>query len=224
MTYDEYIKYHNRGDAGVEERMIASLAYSLRLNQWDSFRLIYFYTMTYHIPSALDMLLEGQRDMKKLQFRTDRRYVRCNGAYDRLLKELNQDKLKALLDVKTTEQAYRVVSSWFFFGRYAAFLFLEVYMNVFKPRWTDDLKFKWEYDENYTKGAIHIIKNSSREVLDALLESAKLDTKDNCFAIETSLCAVAKFFKGTRYDGYYTERMLNEAENSKYRELIYNNV
>lgn len=224
MTYDEYIRYHKRGDAGVEERMIASLAYSLKLNQWDSFRLIYFYTMTYHIPSALDMLLEGQRDIKALQFRTDRRYVRCNGAYDRMLKELNREMLKALLAVKTTTQAYSVVSSWFFFGRYAAFLFLEVYMNVFKPQWTDDLRFKWEHEENYTKGAAYITQNSSREVLDAFLESVKLDTKDNCFAIETSLCAVAKFFKGTRYDGYYTERMLNEAENSKWRELIYNNV
>lgn len=91
MTYEEYISYHKRGDAGVEERMIASLAYSLKLNQWDSFRLIYFYTMTYHIPSALTMLLEGQRDMKQLHFRTDRRYVRCNGAYDRMLKELNRE-------------------------------------------------------------------------------------------------------------------------------------
>lgn len=224
MTYEEYISYHKRGDAGVEERMIASLAYSLKLNQWDSFRLIYFYTMTYHIPSALTMLLEGQRDMKQLHFRTDRRYVRCNGAYDRMLKELNRGMLSALLAVKTTSDAYSVVSSWYFFGRYAAFLFLEVYMNVFKPQWVDDLRFKWESDENYTKGATYITRNGSREVLDAFLESAKMDTKDNCFAIETSLCAVAKFFKGTRYDGYYTERMLEEADNSKYKNLIYSLV
>lgn len=32
MTYEEYIRYHNRGDAGVEERMIASLSRALRLN------------------------------------------------------------------------------------------------------------------------------------------------------------------------------------------------
>ena len=224
MTYDEYIRYHKRGDAGVEERMIASLTCSLRLNRWDSFRLIYFYTMTYNIPSALTMLIDGERDIKKLQFRTDRRYVRCNGAYDRLLSELNEGMLEALQAVKTTAQAYSVVRSWFFFGRYAAFLFLEVYMNAFKPNWKDDLKFKWEPEENYTKGAVYITRNGSREVLDAFLESAKLDTKDNCFAIETSLCAVAKFFKGTRYDGYYTERMLSEAEQSKYRELIYSNV
>jgi hypothetical protein len=224
MTYEEYIRYHNRGDAGVEERMIASLSRALHLNRWDSFRLIYFYTMTYHIPSALAMLLEGERDMKKLQFRTDRRYVRCNGAYDRLLKELNQGMMVALGACTSTSQAYCVVSSWYFFGRYAAFLFLEVYMNVFRPKWTDDIRFRWEKDENYTLGAISVTRSNERDTLDKFLNQAKIDTRDNAFAIETSLCAVAKFNKGTRWDGYYTERMLNEADHSKYKELIYRNV
>ena len=224
MTYEAYIRYHRRGDAGVEERMIASLCRALKLNGWDSFRLIYFYTMTYHIPSALDMLLDGQRDMKKLHFRTDRRYVRCNGAFPRLLRELTTDKAERLKAVSTTSQAYKVVSSWFFFGRYAAFLFLEVYMNVFHPQWEDDLTYGWEKGENYTLGAISIARSEDRTVLDKFLTQAKIDARDNAFAIETSLCAVAKFNKGTRWDGYYTERMLNEADNSKWRELIYNNV
>lgn len=224
MDYGEYIRYHLRGDAGVEERMIASLSRALRLDKWDSFRLIYFYTMTYNIPSALAMLVEGERDIKKLQFRTDRRYVRCNGAYDRLLAELNEGMLTALQAVKTTTQAYSVVSSWFFFGRYAAFLFLEVYMNVFSPKWADDLRYGWEPDENYTLGAISVTRSNDRNELDKFLSQAKKDTGDNCFAIETSLCAVAKFDKGTRWDGYYTERMLEEADKSKYRELIYNNL
>ena len=120
MNYQEYIAYHRRGDAGVEERMIASLCRYYSLSAWDSFRLIYFYTMTYHIPSALSMLLEGERDIKRLKFRTDRRYVRCNGAYPRLLKELNEEKHERLLKVTNTRDAYNEVKSWFFFGRYAA--------------------------------------------------------------------------------------------------------
>lgn len=223
MTYEEYIRYHRRGDAGVEERMIASLCRALKLSEWDSFRLIYFYTMTYHIPSALDMLY-GERDMKKLHFRTDRRYVRCNGAYDRLLLELNEEKCEALRRVTTTTQAYELVSSWYFFGRYAAFLFLEVYMNVFRPQWEDNLAYGWEKDENYTLGAISITRSEDRTVLDKFLTRAKIDARDNAFAIETSLCAVAKFNKGTRWDGYYTERMLEEADQSKYKSLIYSLV
>lgn len=221
MTYAEYIEYHLQGDAGVEERMIASLAKHYALSEWDSFRLIYFYTMTYHIPSALAMLIEGERDMKKLHFRTDRRYVRCNGAYDRLLKELSADKLTRLQQVTDTAQAYKEVRSWYFFGRYAAYLFLEVYYNVFHPEWEDNLIPDWEQDENYTKGAVLIVGRYDIDALNKFLDNAKKDTKDNVFALETSLCAVEKFRKGTRYNGYYTERMLNEAaESPKYGNLI----
>ena len=92
MTYQEYIHYHLQGDAGVEERMIASLCQHYALNEWDTFRLIYYYTMTYHIPSALSMLLDGERDMKRLKFRTDRRYVRCNGSCCGLPADWNYSK------------------------------------------------------------------------------------------------------------------------------------
>lgn len=120
--------------ASAEERMIASLARRLRLPPWEDFKLIYFYTMTYHIPSALRLLLAPTTTKQQdLVFRTDRRYVRCNGAYDRLLKELNPDMLASLLACTTTEEAYNTVRKWFFFGRYAAFLFLEVYCNCFRP-------------------------------------------------------------------------------------------
>ena len=224
MTYEEYIAYHRQGDAGVEERMIASLCRHYALSEWDSFRLIYFYTMTYHIPSALAMLLEGERDMRRLKFRTDRRYVRCNGAYDRLLSELSKDKMEALKRVSTTQEAYDIVRSWYFFGRYAAYLFLEVYCNVFKPQWVDDVRYGWEADENYTEGAIFVTRSNERSTLDKFLERAKKDAEDNAFAIETSLCAVEKFRKGTRWNGYYTERMLQEAKGTKYESLIYSLV
>lgn len=223
MDYSEYIAYHKRGDAGVEERAIASLSKRLRLSPWDTFRFIYYYSMTYHIPSALRLLLKpATTKQEDLVFRTDRRYVRCNGAYDRLLKELNPDMLSSLQDCKTTEEAYNTVRKWFFFGRYTAFLFLEVYYNCFHPGWNDNLRFKWEAEENYTKGAVHILGTTDRSDLDDFLERVKEDSGDNCFAIETSLCAVAKFIKGTRWDGYYTERMMREADKDPdYCQIIY---
>ena len=221
MTYREYIAYHLRGDAGVEERMIASLCSYLRLPMWDAFRLVYYYAMTYHIPSALDMLLGGERDMSKLKFRTDRRYVRCHGAFPRLLAEMTPDKLARLMKVRTTTEAYEEVSSWYYFGRYAAYLFLEVWCNVYPVGWVDDLKPGWEPGENYTKGAQILAGSNDPAALDAFLVRARKDTGDNTFAIETSLCAVAKFVKGTRWDGYYTERMLSDAEGTRWETLIF---
>ena len=220
MTYPEYITYHRQGDAGVEERMIASLCAHFALSGWDAFRLIWYYTMTYHIPSALDML-EGEREIKRLKFRTDRRYVRCNGAFPRLLAELKTDKFDSLKKCRTTSEAYRLVRGWYFFGRYAAYLFLEVYCNVFHPDWTDDLVPGWEPEENYTKGAISIVGSNERDALNAFRSRAREDAQDNTFAIETSLCAVEKFRKGTRWNGYYTERMLSDASGTRWESLIY---
>lgn len=67
---------------------------------------------------------------------------------------------------------------------------------------------------------MHIIGTNDLNALNAFLERAKKDTADNCFAIETSLCAVAKFIKGTRWDGYYTERLLDNIVDSEYKNII----
>ena len=92
---------------------------------------------------------------------------------------------------------------------------------MFHPDWTDDLVPGWEPEENYTKGAISIVGSNERDALNAFLSRAREDAQDNTFAIETSLCAVEKFRKGTRWNGYYTERMLSDAAGTRWESLIY---
>lgn len=221
MLFDEksYIAYHNRGDAGVECSLNAKICNSLGISDFEKFSYIYFYSMTYNIDSALDML-HGERDIKKLKFRTDRRYVRCNGAYPRLLQGLTEDKLSQLRNCRSTQQLYDTCRKWFFFGRYAAFLFLENYMETFRPQAVKNLKMGWEPDENYTKGAELVTGTDDRAELDRFLARCIRATGSNEFALETSLCAVEKIRKGTRWDGYYTERLIGEMENSKYKNLV----
>lgn len=220
MDYKHYIEYHCKGDAGVEERIVAYICKRLKLSDFDSFRFIYYYTMTYNIPSALDMLY-GERDKSKLSFRTDRRWVRIQDRFERLLQNLTPDKLRQLQNCKTTEQAYKAVSSWYYFGRYAAFLLLEIYYHVFKPNWVDNLKMPWDFNENFTKGAVIVCGSNNRQDLDRFLDNARRDTKDNCFSIETSLCAVEKIRKGTRWETYYTERLIENMQGTKYQTICY---
>lgn len=221
MTYGEFIQYHLRGDAGVEERALGKICANLGLKEWQCFQLIYFYAMTYNIPSALDMLY-GERSLERLEFRTDRRWVKfVPSRYTRMLAELSPKMMQDLKPCRDTTSAYKVVRSWYFFARYAAYMFLEVYIQVFRPKWEDNLVPDWEPKELYTKGARLITNGGGREVLNSFLGAAKRDTNDNVFAIETSLCAVAKMEKGTRYDGYYTERMIKEAERSKWKNTIF---
>lgn len=220
MTYDEYIAYHLGGDAGVEERMIASLADYFKLSRWDSFRLAYYYTTTYHIPSALKLLRNHNTPKVELKFRTDRRYVRIGDTFTRLQAQLSPKLLEQLDEATTTTEQYNIVSSWYLFGRYAAFLFLEVWAQLSGKQIDDDLALKFEPEENYTKGAEIIAQTQDKAALMAFIESAKRDTKDNVFSLETSLCAVAKLKKGTRWNGYYTERLLNDIAGSEWENLI----
>ena len=220
MDYKQYIAYHNKGDAGVEERMIASLAKYYNMNLWDSFRLVYYYTTTYHIPSALKLYFNPNTPKNKLKFRTDRRYVRIGDTYEKVMKQLHPVLLQQLEKAKTTTEQYKIVSGWYFFGRYATFLFLEVWAKLNKLPIVDDLELNWEESENYTKGAIQIAGSNQREKLNQFIEMAKKDTNDNVFSLETSLCAVCKIKKGTRWEGYYTERLLEDVRGSEYESLI----
>lgn len=220
MTYEEYIQYHNGGDAGVEEKMISSLAKYFELSRWDSFRLAYYYATTYHIPSAL-MLLSNHRTPKyELKFRTDRRYVRIGDTFDRIMSQLSPSLLEELDKATTTTEQYKIVTSWYYFGRYAAFLFLEVWAKLSVKQLVDNLALKFESDENYTIGTKIIAGTQNLEELTAFIERAKVDTSDNVFALETSLCAVAKLKKGKRWNGFYTERLLNDISGCKWENII----
>ena len=220
MTYNEYIRYHLGGDAGVEERMIASLSAYYKLSRWDSFRLAYYYTTTYHIPSALKLLRNHNTPKGELKFRTDRRYVRIGDTFTRLMAQLSPKLLEQLDRATSTTEQYNVVSGWYFFGRYAAFLFLEVWAKLSGKQIKDDLTLKFEPEENYTKGAEIIAQTQDKAALTAFIESAKTDTCDNVFSLETSLCAVAKLKKGTRWNGYYTERLLSDIAGSEWENVI----
>ena len=220
MTYEEYIQYHIGGDAGVEEKMIASLSKHFGLSRWNSFRLAYYYATTYHIPSALQLLCNHRTPKNELKFRTDRRYVRIGDTFDRIMSQLSPSLLEELDKATTTTEQYKVVSDWYYFGRYAAFLFLEVWAKLSGKQIIDDLALKFEQGENYTKGAEIVAETQNLEKLTAFIERAKIDTKDNVFALETSLCAVAKLKKGTRWNGFYTERLLDDVSGCQWENTI----
>lgn len=220
MTYEEYIRYHLSGDAGVEEKMIASLSAHFGLSRWDSFRLVYYYVATYHIPSALRLLRNPDTPKSQLRFRTDRRFVRIGDRFNRIMRQLTPQLLIDLDKATTTTEQYDIVSEWYYYGRYASFLFLEVWAKLSGKKIIDDFLLNFEREENYTIGAEMIAKTQEKEKLKAFIEQAKTDTRDNVFSLETSLCAVAKMEKGTRWDGYYTERLLDDIKGSEWENLI----
>ena len=193
------------------------------MSHFDRFKLCYYYQATYQIDSAIRLFYNSALNKQDVRFRTDRRYVRCLNNFERLKAELNEQKFNHLMCCETTSEAYDTVMQWFFFGRYAAYLFLEAFMATcpdFKLK--DDIVPQWEHDENYTKGAVLLLWNNAYNIerLNVLLELLKQKLNDTVFSIETSLCAWEKMRKGTRWDGYYTERLLTETYNATYGALI----
>lgn len=222
MNLEWYIGYHMRGDASVEERFAADFVRESGLGAWDSFRFLYYYALTYSLPSAIRLLQNPAVPRKILVFRTDRRYVGICGRFEKCMKALNKDMQASLYACRTTAEQYRLVTKWYYFGRYAAYLFLECFYKL-RPCLVDDLCMEWLPKENYAKGAAIVSGCRDQRTLDAFIDLAKRRTGDNVFSIETSLCAVEKIRKGTRWDGFYTERFLRELQDagmSKYMGLV----
>lgn len=224
LLFPVFVKYHRGGDANIEGRCLANLCNALKLANFDRFRLCYYYTTCYNIDSALRLLENPRLNSNVLKFRTDRRWVRYCGRFTRIISECNLYKFTRLSDLNSISEAVSIVEKWYYFGRYAAFLFLETYFAAVKPNWKDDVVFAWEPEENYTLGAKSLINESDSLSLNTLLAELKEVPTDknnsNSLAIETGLCGFWKILKGTRYDGFYKDRMLNEAKTSGFRDLI----
>lgn len=210
MTFDEYIAFHKVGDPCVEEKMMAKLCKYYGLDEWQTFKAIYYYSMCYNLIDPFRLLQNPNLPKSSIDFCTDRRYVRIGDRYNTLLKELRKEKLEMLKSCKTTTEAYKVVSSWYYFGRFTAYLFLECWTYMYDMDWEDDFLPAWEKDELYTKGAMHVagLKEYDKGKLDEFCKRAKKLTGSNAFSLETSLCCVAKILKGTKGVGSYTENLL----------------
>lgn len=221
MTFEEFINYHN-GDGHPEESMVAKLCRHFKLSKYDCFRVVYYYSMCYNLVDPWKMLVAKKPIPKDdIDFVTDRRYVRMLDNYERLLKQLSPGLMERLVACKTTSRQYEEVRSWFFFGRYATYLFLECWNYLYPEDAADDFLPGWERDELYTKGAVALSGGRyDKARLDEFMRQAKAATGDTAFSIETSLCGYAKILKGTRYNGYYTDRMLSYTSGTKIGEIV----
>lgn len=174
---------------------------------------------------------------KILIFETDRRWVAFKDRLEKILLEYSAGKsvagfLKAVCenDLINEKSAVEYVENWYYFNRYSAYLFVETFCDITGkksiPNYDNDLGndrmvflsglFRYygydETAEGIHRGYKNIIGNASIETLiHQLIEDVSTSGGDPSFVkIETSLCAYEKMFRGTRYNGYYADRMLEE--------------
>jgi len=183
-------------------------------------------------------LTEGQlKDIKpRILFQSDRKYMRMKDNFERcyidyarhhkdvtsLLKSsLRRDKI----DLR---KAIPYVSRWVMYGRFSAFLFLETFVRLTGAE-VENATIEWKNGDTATSGLLNLFgydqyadafdatgklpfKSSDMDRMLAVLqaEARQAKTSDNVTELETSLCAYRKFYKGSRYNGYYLDRMLEE--------------
>lgn len=170
----------------------------------------------------------------KLIFQSDRKYIRMKDSFEKCLRFWKDERTSirdiSRFDVLDLNKWIPAVESYVLFGRFSAYLYLET------VAWLTGAKIinasmDWENGATATSGLLNIYcyddeanlydrerklrKPFTHEEMDKMVEPVLMEIRerggnDNITMVETSLCAYRKFFKGSRYNGYYLDRMLEE--------------
>lgn len=258
----EYVDYHINGDADCNTVLMRKWADNNKLSLQQRFDLSYFFAITYCIPSGILMLKEKEEILKDIDkwaienkeiiiFQSDRKYVRLQDHFNKCIR-FYKDNLKDVesflqgITINNTiliEKALKKVQKWYFFGRFASYLFLETFTALTDYK-IENTTIDWKHGDTATSGLMNLFgydksanyfdknnripPNLTCEKLDSFLYKTLWEIKNkggdnNVTGVETSLCAYRKFYKGSRYNGFYLDRQLEEIlttmKNPKYKNL-----
>ena len=250
----EYVNYHINGDADCNTVLMRKWVDNHKLNLQQRFDLAYFFGITYCIPSAILMVIEKDEilndidswvlnNKKNIIFQSDRKYVKMLDNFNNCIKffKNNLNDVESFLKDITTnntiliEKALKKVQKWFYFGRFASYLFLETFIALTDYE-IENTTIDWKNGDTATSGIMNLfgLDNSANyfdkhnkipdnldytdlnNMLYITLKEIKANGgDDNVTGVETSLCAYRKFYKGSRYNGFYLDRQLEEILTTK---------
>lgn len=168
-----------------------------------------------------------EKNKHRMYFNRDRRYIKNNDQFVDAIAGLRKFEGKMLyrnLFPLTDEEIYRrIVKNWPYFGRHAAFLFFDAYSKMFGEctlssisNWNEartiaeGLALATYDDELYQRAKHKCLTSEDAKNLNALVAKLEEDCNANFTDLESTICAYAKLFKGTRYLGYYIDRFQEE--------------
>ena len=174
----------------------------------------------------------------QIVFQSDRKYIRMKNSFERCLSQfyrkindVNQFRAKVCeAGTLILDKAIRYVESWEMFGRFSAFLFLETFVRITGEKAENAKTIDWLNGNTATSGLMNVYgldENAADFDKTGRIPEKLLSQMDSMFfniknliakqggnpattELETSLCAYRKFYKASRYNGYYLDRMLEE--------------
>lgn len=181
-------------------------------------------------PKKLRQFWREQKDT--LYFNPDRKYIKYNDQLVESVKSFVQSmgaypyrKYYGICRDSGFDGVYKFIQkNWRFFGPHGAYLFFDAVYGLLPEDYVDPEHLDWKRcGKTVGQGMAHMLymdelaeqppASYGPDVLEKFNKivdkMAELSGKPKV-VIESTLCAFRKFFKGTRYDGYYADRMLAE--------------
>lgn len=176
----------------------------------------------------------AEQNKSKIIFQSDRKYTKMLDHFAKSLEFYSTidagEVAEAFGERVVLKDAIPEVERWYFFGRFSAYLFLETYIDMCGLP-CENTTIEWREGATATSGLMNVFGyDKAAEMFDAhkrlLIPTERLDEllailakaversggDSNTTKLETSLCAYRKFYKGSRYNGFYLDRMLGEIE------------
>lgn len=176
------------------------------------------------------------KNKERLIFQSDRKYMKMKDSFERAVEYFCRNERSVLKFCEKVEdggevdiqKAVAIVSGWEMFGRFSAFLFIETFLRIC-GKGIKNGTIEWKKGNTATSGLLNVYgldeearafdktgkllvaEENMEEMLGGLLaEIERRGGNANITEVETSLCAYRKFYKGSRYNGFYLDRMLAE--------------
>lgn len=223
-------KWAKRNCKNTQE--LYELAYFFAITYCVGSAIILFRDRKQVFSNTSDWVAENKQN---LVFQSDRKYIRMRDSFEKCLnhfKNINNvdDFLSKVTEnnIIVLKKAIPYVSSWVLFGRFSAFLFLETFVELTGIA-IENTTIVWKDGNTATSGLMNVYgfdeqanmfdktgnllvpSNKMDDMLKALIvRIARTGGNTNVTEVETSLCAYRKLYKGSRYNGYYLDRMLEE--------------
>lgn len=164
-----------------------------------------------------------------LYFNPDKKYLKNNDQVIPAIKSLKDSLgditlLDNIIEVSQEgsnfEGLYKHIQrNWRFFGPHGTYLFLDALFGLCPAVYVDPGELDWKHcGKTVVEGMAHMLyqdelvesRQFPLELYNKVVDKLQKTTGQPKVIIESTLCAFRKFFKGTRYVGYYADRMLEE--------------
>lgn len=226
--YCMLVPYAHKERLSKEERVWLAYLYGLTYSCTTAIRMFEVLPST----DSINMkLLKGfwRAEKDTLWFNPDKKYIKNNDQVIPAIKSIKDQVLSQYPSLMHWVRDYSrdgfqslykgIQRNWDFFGPMGAYLFFDALYGLCPDLYVDPDKLDWRGSgKTVVEGMAHML------YMDELIESREfpLDRFNRIVdklqdssgkpkvLIESTLCAFRKYFKGTRYVGYYADRMLEE--------------